>query len=231
MVLATLVLGDTFSALYAGEMHGSDIFHAFHGEIGSGVNGNNDHTVTEWDFDGWIGTDEHKLWLKSEGERSGNETEAIEHWVMYSHNIAKFWDLQIGFRHDPQPNSLTHAIIGVDGLAPYFLETEAHLFINEDGDISIRIKQETELLFTQRLITEPYYEVNLYAQDVPELEVGAGIATAEIGLQTRYEITRDFAPYLEIKYERKFGETSSIAKRSNEDNDIIIATAGIRFLF
>ena len=66
---------------------------------------------------------------------------------------------------------------------------------------------------------------------MPELEIGAGIASAEIGIQTRYEFTRKFAPYLDIKYERKFGETSSIAKNNGEDNDALIGTFGLRTMF
>ena len=150
---------------------------------------------------------------------------------MYSRNISNFWDAQIGLRHDTQPDPLAHGVIGIEGLAPYFFKTEAHLFISEDGDLSARIRQKNEFLLTQKLITQPYVEADLYAQDVPELETGAGISKAEFGIQTRYEITRAFAPYVDIKYERKFGETSSIAKRNGEDNDTIISTVGVKLLF
>ena len=68
-------------------------------------------------------------------------------------------------------------------------------------------------------------------QDVEEQDIGAGLSSGEIGLQTRYEITRKFAPYVDLKYERKFGETSSIAKREEGDNDNFIAAVGVRFMF
>ena len=122
-------------------------------------------------------------------------------------------------------------MIGFEGLAPYFFETEVHLFVSEDADLSVRIRQENEFLVTQKLITQPYVEVNLFAQDVPELEVGSGLSGAEFGIQIRYEFTRSFAPYVDVKYERKFGETSSIAKRNGEDNDVVIATIGVKLLF
>ena len=219
----------SYSFASADDTHGSGTFHAFDLEMGIGAS-DDGNDFADWDLDGWIGTDENKLWLRSEGERSDNETEAAEFWAMYSRNIARFWDLQIGIRHDAKPHALTHAVIGFDGLAPYFLETEAHLFVSEDGNISARLRQEKELLFTQRLIAGPYFEIALYAQDVPELDVGAGFSAVELGVQTRYEITRAFAPYLEIKYERKLGETSSIASDNNEDSSAFIGTLGIRFL-
>lgn len=209
--------------------HGGDLFHAFilETEIGKGNGG----TVGAWEFDGWIGGDYNKLWLKAEGEKSDGETEQLEFWALYSRNVADFWDLQAGFRQDTQPQSTSYAVFGLAGLAPYFFETEAHLFVSDEGDVSARLRQENEFLITQRLILEPYLEANLFAQDVPEQDIGAGIADAELGLQTRYEITRKFAPYVDIHYERKFGETSSIATSSGEDNDDFVASFGLRLMF
>lgn len=209
--------------------HGSEIWHMFtlEADYGGGQHG----PVASWDLNGWVGTDDNKLWLKSEGENSDGTLEKAGLWAMYSRNIHDFWDLQAGIRHDFQPVSTSYLVFGIEGLAPYFIETEAHLFISEEGDISARLRREHDLLITQRLILQPYIEANLFAQDVPEQNVGAGLADAEIGLQTRYEITRKFAPYVDVKYERKFGETSSIAKREEGDNDDFVAALGIRFMF
>ncbi len=213
----------------ADHRHGSEIWHMFtlEADYGGGEHG----PVASWDLNGWIGTDENKLWLKSEGENEDSTTEQAEFWVMYSRNIHDFWDLQAGIRHDTRPASTSYAVVGINGIAPYFFETEAHFFISDEGDVSARLRQENEFLLFQRLILEPYAEINLFAQDVEEQDIGAGLSSGESGLQTRYEITREFAPYVDVKYERKFGETSSIAKREEGDNDNFIATVGVRFMF
>lgn len=209
--------------------HGPSIFHAFRleADYGAGSEG----AVASWDFDGWIGGDYNKLFLKSEGENSDGETEQAEFWAMYSRNVATFWDLQAGIRHDIKPESTTYLVLGTEGLAPYFFETEAHLFISDEGDVSARLREENDFLITQRLILQPYAEIELSAQDVPEQDIGAGFTQGEIGLQTRYEFTRKFAPYVDFRYERKFGETSSIAKDEGENNDDFIAAVGLRFMF
>lgn len=209
--------------------HGGQIFHMFRLEADYGVG--RDDPIASWDFDGWIGGDINKLWLKSEGEVVDGKTEQAEFWAMYSRNVATFWDAQIGIRQDTQPQSTTYLVAGFEGLAPYFFETEAHLFVSDEGDVSARIRQENDFLITQRLILQPYLEVNLFAQDVRDQGVGAGLANGEIGLQTRYEITRKFAPYLDLRYERKFGETASIAQSTGERRDDFIASAGLRLMF
>lgn len=215
------------SNLSASEKHGNEIYHAIYLEAETGSN-DDGIIINEWDIDGWIGTDENKLWIKAEGERENGTTEATETWLMYSRYIATFWDAQLGIRHDTQPDSLNYAVIGIHGLAPYFFETEAHLFISEDGDISARLSQSNEFLITQQWIIEPYLELNLFAQDVENLEGGSGLSSGEIGLQTRYEITRKFAPYFDLKYERKFGKTASM---SDESQSNIITSIGIKLLF
>ncbi len=209
--------------------HGGQIFHMFQLEVDTGVN--RGESVSSWDLDGWIGTDENKLWLKSEGEHSEGELEEAELWALYSRNIDTFWDAQVGIRYDTEPESTAYLTLGFNGLAPYYFETEAHLFVSEHGDVTARLRREGELLLTQKLIFQHYLEVNLSAQDVPEQEIGAGISDGKIGFQTRYEFTRKFAPYIDVHYGRKFGETASIAKSEGEDKDELVGAIGLRLMF
>lgn len=213
----------------ASEEHGSLLFHAFlfEGDYGQGTDG----PVGSWDLDGWIGSDDNKLWLKSEGESNNNKMEQAEFWAMYSRNIATFWDAQIGIRQDVVPTSETYAVLGFGGLAPYFFDTEAHLFISQSGDVSIRLREENDFLITQRLIIQPYLEANFFAQRVDRQGKGAGLTHGEIGLLTRYEITRKFAPYIDLRYEHKFGKTATIAKSNGEDIGSFVVAVGLRLMF
>ena len=206
------------------------IFHAFKLEADIGDNG--EKTLYSWDFAGWIGGDVNKLYLKAEGEKlDGEIIEQAEYYAIYSRNIARFWDAQIGLRFDEQPESTNYLVVGFEGLAPYFFETEAYLFFSDEGNMTARLHQSKELLLTQKLITEPYFEIDFSAQTVPELEIGSAITSGEFGIQIRYDISRKFAPYIDFKYERKFGKTSAIARKHGENRDDFIASAGLRFMF
>jgi len=61
--------------------------------------------------------------------------------------------------------------------------------------------------------------------------VGSGLSNAELGVQTRYEISRAFAPYIDISYQRKFGDTAQMARANGEARGAFGATLGIAFLF
>ena len=180
---------------------------------------------------GYVGTDENRAWLKTEGEHADSKLQTAEAWALYSRNIATFWDAQAGIRYDFKPNHTTYLALGFNGLAPYYFDTEAHLFVSQQGHVSARLREENDFLLTQKLIIQPYAEVNLYLQDAPENDAGAGIGDGKIGLQTRYEITRKFAPYVDINYGRKFGETASIAQTKGEDKEELVGAVGLRLMF
>lgn len=209
--------------------HGEAIFHKVKLEAAYGTT--EGQATKDWDLDAWMGDSVNRVWIKSLGHRVGHKTEQQDLWAMYSRNVSTFWDLQAGLKTDIGPNSLTSFVVGVDGLAPYFFETEAHLIVSEKGDLSARFKQRNDFLVTQRLIVQPYIEASVYAQSVRENNIGAGLSQADFGIQTRYEVTRKFAPYLDIRYGRKFGETASFAKKANEDVDNFVGLIGLRMFF
>lgn len=73
--------------------------------------------------------------------------------------------------------------------------------------------------------------MSLAAQDAPELGIGAGLSNAEVGLRLRYEIRREFAPYVGVHYERRFGDTADFARAAGEDRDNLRVVAGLRAWF
>lgn len=210
--------------------HGGLTFHKYTMDAGYGID-DSDESGLKLELDASVGTDEHKLRLQGSGERIEGETESAEIAVLYSLNVSDFWDVQVGVRHDMQPVGLTYLAAGVEGLAPYFFETELHAYLSENGDVSLRLRQQNELLFTQRLVAKPYLEAELYLQDVPELATESGFAVAEAGLQLRYEFTRKFAPYLEVSYTRYFDRGTAIFRKGTADRDILALTTGLRLMF
>lgn len=188
-------------------------------------------TLVTWDTFAWYGGDDLKLRLEAEGEAVDGKADESELRGYLSWNVADFWDLQAGVRHDFVRDHLTWAAVGVQGLAPYFFETDAHVFLSENGDAALRIEQSIDLAVTQDVFLEPHIEINAYAQDVPELGVGAGLASAELGLQLRYEITREVAPYVDLVYQRALGETSIIARSAGESVEETTLRFGLRLRF
>lgn len=184
-----------------------------------------------WDVDGWVGGDSERVWLRSEGEIANGVTRDAEAQLYYGWNIDPFWDALVGVRQDFEPQSTAYLAVSIVGLAKYDFETEASVFLSDRGDLSARVNQSFDILLTQRLIAQPYAQLDIYAQDVPELNVGAGLSEIELGLQLRYEITRKFAPYIDAVWQRKVGESSGLARAAGEDPEEGTIRAGLRIWF
>ena len=171
----------------------------------------------------WYGGDINRLWIKSQGEGEfGGGLEAAEVQALYSRAISPWFDLQAGARYDFAPDpGRGYLVLGLQGLAPYWFELDAAMFLSERGDVTARFEAEYDLRITQRLILQPQIEADFALQDVPELRLGSGLSTAELGLRLRHEFfparaPAVFAPYLGVQYERAFGDTAAFRRAAGE---------------
>lgn len=171
-----------------------------------------------WNAQGWYGGDIDKLWIKTEGEsRFGERPQQAEVQALWSHALDPWWNLQTGIRQDLGAGpDRTYATLGVQGLAPYWLELDAALFVSRQGDVTARIEGEYDQRLTRKLILQTRAEVNVAAQDVPELHTGSGLSSAELGLRLRYQFVPEFAPYVGVEYERAFGGTADFRRAEGE---------------
>jgi copper resistance protein B len=185
--------------------------------------------VANWEVQGWIGSDMNKFWWRTEGETKGPRLEQSEFQALYSRNIAMFFDAQVGLRHDIQPDARTYAVVGVQGLAPLFFETEAHAFFGFKGDVLFRLRQSFDIRMTNRFVIQPLFETDIYATRVPERLIAPGPAIIEAGILTRYEVTRRVAPYVAVMFERRLGESSRLARAAGENPGGWSVRTGVRF--
>jgi copper resistance protein B len=186
----------------------------------------------EWEGQGWVGTDVQRIWVRSEGERSEDGTEAADLEVFYGRSIAPWWDLLAGIRHDFEPGDDQNFLaVGVQGLAPFKFEVEATAYVGEGGHAAARLEAEYELLFTNRLVLQPLVELNLHAQSDLDRGIGSGLSSAEASLRLRYEFTRKLAPYVGVVYERAFGNTADYRRNEGESLDDTRFVLGLRTWF
>lgn len=169
--------------------------------------------VRNWDAQGWVGGDLNKFWFKTEGENeAGRGTDRAELQALYARRIAPFWHAQAGVRREGRPGSWSNgAVLAIQGLAPYWFDVEAMLFAERKG-VSGRVELETDWLLTQKLILQPRLETQVSGFTDRERGRGRGLQNAELGVRLRYEIRREFAPYIGINWSRQFGETASFAR-------------------
>jgi copper resistance protein B len=190
-------------------------------------------TSIGWEAQAYYGGDYDKLGLKTHGSAANGGSADGEVELLWDRIASRWWSTQLGVRHDwgqggPSRDWLA---LGVQGLAPYFFEIEATAYVGEAGRTALRLKASYELLLTQRLILQPQLELEAYGKDEPERASMSGLADLELGLRLRYEIRREFAPYVGVAWERALGNTGNLRRAGGSDISAMSAVAGLRLSF
>ncbi len=187
----------------------------------------NDEKALSWDTFIYAGYDLNKVYLYSEGEKPKNSKVQSENQLVYSRAISPYWDIQAGIGYDKSENAdQTWAVLGVQGLAPYFFETRAVIMLADDGNIGLRTEAEYEALLTQKLILTPSVTLDAYTKDNYEMGIGSGLSNLTLGARLRYEIKREFAPYIGVEWNKNLGNTDKL----NPSNETYMV-AGLRVWF
>lgn len=202
------------------------------------INGGQGHDDYRWDIEGWYGGDYNRLWFKSEGQRDTafKADYDVDFQLLYGRFIQKHYDLQMGGRVETQSfkgRNVTRGlgVIGIEGLVPYNYEFESALFIDQTGAVSARLSFTKDLLLTQRLIFQSRFETNAAVQRVERFTTGSGLNNLEFGVRLRYEIRREFAPYVGISFDRSFGETATLVRQDGGDSTQVRFVVGVRAWF
>lgn len=187
-----------------------------------------------WKAQGWTGGDINRFWWKTEGEGAfDGKLHDAEVRALYSRAITPFWDVQAGVRQDFRPDSddTTHLTVGVQGVAPYWFEMNAAAFLSTKGDLTARVEAEYDQRITQKWILQPAIELDLSASDIPEREIGTGLTSVTAGLRLRYEIRKEFAPYVGVEWNRSLGDTADYARARGEDVEDTRFVVGLKAWF
>lgn len=184
-----------------------------------------------WDAEAWLGGDINRLVVKTEGEGSARGgLEDAEWQALYSRAIGPYTDLQFGIRQDVGSAVATYATIGVETILPYWLKADAALFVSAHGAFA-RLEGTYDLLLTQRIVLQPNLEFNFALQNVPSALLGSGLTDITAGLRMRYDVTRNFSPYVGIEFVRKAGGTESLHRAAGERVEDTRLVLGVRTFF
>jgi copper resistance protein B len=164
-----------------------------------------------WNVLGWYGQDVNRLWVKSEGTQypstvGGGDADVQ---VLYGRLISPFFDVQTGIRyeeHTERDRSPKRAflVLGLQGLSPYSFDLEPTLFLSDRGKLVFRFSGTYDLLLSQRLILQPRVDTEIAASGDKDFGAPRGVNEVGTSARLRYEIRREFAPYIGVGYQQSY---------------------------
>ncbi len=193
-----------------------------------------DARPVRYDLIGWTGGPIHRLWLKADGAMvTRGQGSHGEYKALYGRMVSPFWDAQFGLRADLQSvagrtESLVGALVGLHGVAPGWFELESALFVTTEGKVKADLTGSYDLYLSQRLVLQPRAEASVAVQDIPEFGVGGGLTNGSVALRLRYELRREFSPYIGFLWKRSFGRTAEFARSAGERSGEALFVVGVR---
>lgn len=196
------------------------------------VNSTSNNDLT-YDFQAWYGLTYNRLLVRAEGSINKGAFENARSEVLWAHALTPYWDSQVGIRYDSgRGTDRGWLAFGVQGLAPYWVYVEATGYVNEQGRTAFRLELEYDLLITQKLILQPRTELNFYSRSDVSRNVQSGLSDAELGIRLRYELVREFAPYIGVDWEYRPGQSVSEQQLSIQASvSEVRFVAGVRFWY
>lgn len=174
-----------------------------------------------WEGEASTGDDGDRFVLSTEGETSRNADDRVELQGKWRHALDPWFNAEVGLRHDFSSGpDRTYLVLGIEGLAPYWIETEAQLFLSNKGDLHARFQASYDQRLTQRLVLRGETEIDLALQKVPELGITSRIPEFSAGARLRYEFSPMFAPYVGVE-----------ARREPQSNPVADTGTATNFLF
>lgn len=191
-----------------------------------------DDVQLQWNVEGWLGTDLHKLILTSEGARLDGRTSSHELRLFYRRAISPYWNMELGWHHEPLALQRDdRALIGISGTAPWFIETEATLLAGPGSDLSAEFSLERELRLSRQWVLAPEMGITAHNFSDRAEHHGSGLSDFELELRLLWEIRPDVTPYVGVSWERKLGDSADMARDTGHDVEETQWRLGISFWF
>lgn len=180
----------------------------------------------------WLGTDANRAVLDWElGGKKRLDDASVQ--LVWRRPLSTFWNYDIGVRSDYQRNGADRQWLAfnLNGFAPYRFEMNATALVGDKGRTALKLDADYDLRITQRLVLQPEVSASLYGKNDPAMNQGDGLSDISATFRLRYDINRQFAPYLGFQYSKYFGKTADLVQGTSRKDSQSQLMAGIRFWF
>ncbi|MEX0827929.1 MAG: copper resistance protein B [Haliea sp.] len=198
----------------------------------------NDDELIVWDMLAWYGDDRNRIYFKGEGENvqdDGEPSELESAEVLASRLIAPFWEVQggVGTRGSmaSEAERENYLVFSLFGVAPYRFEMDNSVTVNEYGDIAASIEAEYDIRLSQVSYLQPRLELEAALTDAEEYDRPSGFNNIRVGLRYRYELSREFAPYVGVYWSRSLSDKADQIRDQGGDESETGVVVGVRMWF
>ncbi len=184
-------------------------------------------------FEGLYGGDYNKLELYSDdAEMSKGKIENADVDVFYWHMISQFWAIKGGanYFYRPARNPYWQPGIGIEGLMPYFIDTDFRTYYHE-GSVKFDAELSRDTQITNNFFIRLGIRSIFATQTIRTDEIGSGLNQMRYIVRPYYRLTPGLNIFTEFEYEQDYGALKNIRHSAWESTRESTLTFGLSILF
>ncbi len=194
--------------------------------------------VFSYEATGWYGGDYQRFWLEAEGDHDsgsseGGEVERLD--LLYGKLLTPFWNIRGGAgymgTYGPDSNERFFGVIGIKGLAPYMFEIDTNIRLSSRSELLWDFEAEYDIYLSQRVVFQPRFDATFSFNKIKAMTIGPGFTNLSFSARLRYEISREFAPYIGVSWGTSTGGSRKLARKEKAARDITRFFTGLKFWF
>lgn len=95
----------------------------------------------------------------------------------------------------------------------------------------LSVESDRDILLTQKLIMKPYIDAQFVVNDESKYAKKSGLSELHFGLETRYEITKNIKPYIDVSYGYEKGDKQTNWQDTSDSEKSWLYGVGVQFNF
>lgn len=191
------------------------------------------HNAQKWTFKGLYGTDYNKLELFSEdGEVRKGKVEEADLDIFYWRLISQFWAIKggVNYFYRPLQKPYWQPGIGIEGLMPYFIDTNIRLYLHS-GSVKLDTILSRDTQLTDNFFLRTGIRGVFATKTVVRDEVGSGFNQARFTIRPFYRLTTNLFLFMEYEHTQDYGALKRLLRNLGEPIKEDVLTFGVSIIF
>jgi uncharacterized protein involved in copper resistance len=191
------------------------------------------HNVQRISFKSLFGSDYNKLELfANDAQLNQGTTENADLDIFYWHLISEFWAAKAGINYFYRPSTRPYLQpgIGIEGLSPYFIDTNARVYYHNG-----RVKLDAELSRDTQITNNFFIKLDLRGilatKTVTADEICNGLNQIHYAIRPFYRIAPGIAIFAEFEHDQDYGAFKKLQTVNGEKHIADTITFGVSLLF
>lgn len=191
------------------------------------------HNVQELTYKGLYGSDYNKLELfTNDAEMNQGSIENADIDIFYWHLISQFWALKGGINYFYRPAGTPYwqPGIGIEGLMPYFIDTDARGYFYR-GSVKLDIELSRDTQITNNFFVRVGVRSILASKTVAQAAIGSGLNQMRYIVTPYYRLIPGLNVMTEYEHQQNYGPFKNIQNNAGESSSENTLTFGLSLLF